>query len=134
MEWFRKHLNWTVVITTVSAWVFAWILVEVALMLTGMDYIPYPGDPYIKNIPGVNIEFFLTFTIQAVIDVAVLVSIPMFYYILKSKKRRRLYLLLFVLPLIPVPHPVFVIIFLMPFWLLGWIILLLSNNKLGSVC
>ena len=128
MKWCEEHLNFTAVFYSAFAWAFGIILVQFALDITGYDYIPVLGDTYSPPNPYSTREVF-TFTYQTMADVAILVSLPVFYWILKKKNRSIWYLLLFLPPLVPMPSAGFVLLFQMPFYIIGWIILLLLNNK-----
>jgi phosphoglycerol transferase MdoB-like AlkP superfamily enzyme len=114
MKWFENHLNWTTFFYTVFAWTFGILLVRICLNITGS-----------RDIPGIG-EF--SFTYQTMIDIAVLITLPVFYWILKRKKRSFKCLLFYLPPLIPMPSPAVVLLFQMPFWLAGWIILLSLKN------
>jgi hypothetical protein len=127
MGWFLRHLNWTVLFFTICVWVFAWLLVEFILLVTGMVYLPFPGQHYIH--PSPVLVDFLPFTFQTIVDMATVFLMPVFFCILKRKNRSWLYLMFFVPPLIPVPYEAWVLLFLLPFWLTGWIILLVLRNK-----
>jgi hypothetical protein len=130
MKWFNKHLNWITFSYTIFAWAIGILLIEFYLHIKGWEYLPFFGWDYIPlNSPEIDPGLFLTFTYQAMADVAILISLPVFGWILKKKKRSLWFLLFFLPPLVPVPSVLFVIIFQMPFYVIGWIILLASNNK-----
>jgi hypothetical protein len=126
--WFNRHLNWTCVFVGICAWVLAWYLVELILFATGMVYLTFPGQPYEAPSPFSSSNT-ITFNIQAMSDIATVISMPIFLWILRKKSRSWKYLLVFVPPLIPAPNAGFVLWFLVPFWLYGWIILLALRNK-----
>jgi hypothetical protein len=128
MQWFERHLNWTTLFFTIFAWMFGVLLVYFTLDIAGYGYLPIPGEAYVPYNPYSTATGY-TFTVQTMVDVAVLVSLPVFYWVLKRKKHSLWYLLLFFLPLIPMPSPDFVLLFQMPFWIAGWIILLALKNK-----
>jgi hypothetical protein len=128
MKWCEGHLNFTVVFFTVFAWAFGIILVQFALDISGYDYLPLPGQTYYPPNPFSTL-FVNTFTFQAMTDASILVSLPIFYWVLKKKKRSIWYLLLFLVPLIPTPIAGFVLLFQMPFYLVGWVFLLARKNK-----
>jgi hypothetical protein len=128
IAWFEKHLDAAMFFYTVFAWLFGIIFILFCLFIAHWNYLPYPGQPYEVFSPYERVDFLPTFEIQAVIDIAILVSLPVYYLILKKKQRSIWFLLLFLPPLYPVHYPVMVIIFLMPFYLAGWITLVLLKD------
>ena len=132
LKWSEGHLNFTAVFFTVFSWVFGILLVIFALDIAGMKYLPYPGQSYEIFSPGAIVDFLPTFTFQAMVDVAILISLPVYYWVLKKKKRSIWYLLLFLPPLVPSGYAGFVLVFQMPFWLIGLILLLALKNKSGT--
>lgn len=127
MKWFHKHLNLTALITTACAWLFAWGAVKLFLQVTGRYYVPFPGQPYIH--PDPPLTDFMSFNFQTVTDVATLCSLPVFYWILRRKNHSFMYLLWFLAALIPVPYEALLLVFLLPFWLAGLVLLMLLRNK-----
>lgn len=117
INWFEKHLNWTVFLYTIFAWMFAISLVSFTLDITG-----------IKSITGPGLVGGWSFTINTVIDVAVLISLPVYFLVLKKKKHSLWFLVLFLPPLVPIYFG-YVIFYLMPFWIIGWITLISLKNK-----
>jgi hypothetical protein len=117
IEWFEKHLNAAIVFYTAFAWWFGYSLVMIIGLITG-DF-SIPGPPWF-------VEFY--FTPNAMADIAIIVSLPVYYLILKKKQRSIWFLLLFLPPLIPVPAPT-VLSFFMPFWLVGFITLLCLESR-----
>ena len=129
MGWFQRHLNWTIVLVTVGAWLFAWLLVESALLIGGMAYLPFPGEPYVAPDPYSSSHETI-FNIQARTYVATFVSLPVFLWVLQKKNQGWKYLCFFLPPLIPVPSAfIFLLLLLVPFWFLGLITLLMLENK-----
>jgi hypothetical protein len=128
MKWFHRHLNFTVLFFTIFAWILGILIVNFALDITGYAYLPFPGEAYTPFNPY-STEAVYSFDFQAIIDVAVLVSILVYYLVLKKKKRSIWFLLFFLPPLVPTPSILFVIIFQMPFYIVGWITLLALKNK-----
>ena len=129
MGWFQRHLNWTIVLVAIGAWLFAWFLVESALLIGGMAYLPFPGEPYVAPDPYSSSHEPI-FDIQAWSYVATFISLPVFLWTLQKKNYSWMYLCLFLPPLIPVPNAsVFFWFVLVPFWLVGLITLLILENK-----
>jgi hypothetical protein len=133
MEWFRRHLNWTAVFVAIGSWICGWFLVKFILFITGMVYIPLPGAVYAPSPPystGLN---HADFTIQTIVDIAVILSTPVFFWILKRKRRSLWFLLLFMPPLLMSINPLAsnLFVFVMPFWLAGWIVLVLLKSRPG---
>jgi hypothetical protein len=129
IAWFEKHLDAAIVFYTAFAWLFAILLVVFCLYIANMSYLPFPGEPYEIFSPYEIVDFLPTFQIQAIVDVAILVSLPVYFLILKKKKSSLWFLLFFLPPLYPVHYPVMVVVFLMPFWWAGWIILLCLKSR-----
>lgn len=115
-SWFEKHLNWTVAIIAITAWLVGYAILGLTLLITGLNHV------YLQNSSW-------TFDVQVVVYIANAISILCFGWILKQKKRSLWFLLLFVPPFIPVPIFTFTIIALIPFWLVGVILLLLLRNN-----
>lgn len=100
MEWCSRHLNWTVTITAIGAWACSLLLVRFYLFVTGMSYIPFPGADYIPSIVNGTARNYEDFTGQIFVDIAVLVSLPIFIWVLKRKNRSNWYILFFLPPLL----------------------------------
>jgi hypothetical protein len=116
IQWFRQHLNWAMVLITVGAGLVGYLVISLTLFLTGFSHIPFPNS---SN----------DFSFQAGVDVANAISLPCFGWILKQKNRSLWFISFFIPPFIPYPVASFTIIVLLPFWLIGFIITLLLNNK-----
>jgi hypothetical protein len=112
IAWFEKHLNAAVVLHTVFAWLFSIILVEFALHISGNSEIS--GGSWF---PG----WYVTYNV--IIDIATIISLPVYYLVLKKKKRSLWYLVWFILSLLPLLGG-FIIVFIMPLWIIGFITLL----------
>ncbi len=114
MNWFQRHLNWTAVIVPIMGVLLGILIDKIFLLVTGMPYIPI---------------IMFSFDAQVVIGIADIFSMIWFRWILKQKNRSWKWLLFFVPPLIPLPYGLFTLLFLVPFGLIGWIILLKLKNK-----
>jgi hypothetical protein len=117
IAWFDKHLDLALVFHTVFAWYFAIILVVSAVYLSGNP--DFFRDTWF---PG----WYSTYNVIA--DIAIAVSLPVYYLIQKRKKQSVWLLILIVVPFIPLPGAA-LILFLMPFWLLGLIIMICLRDK-----
>jgi len=131
MSWFEKDLNRTVIIATFFAWILGILLVSFSLYIAGWNYLPFPGESYIPYNPHSTASTY-TFTLQAIVDVAIFASLPVYFWVLKKKNRTVWFLLFFLPPLIPTPILFFLIFFQMPFWLAGWMILLGLKAKTAA--
>jgi hypothetical protein len=114
--WVKLHLNWLVVFVSIVSGIVGFSIIKLIFLITGQHHIQFLNDA-------------TTFDIQAGGDIAILISVPFFYWILKQKKRSPWFLLFFVPPLFPFPGGIGVFVLFVPFWLTGFSILLGLENK-----
>jgi hypothetical protein len=126
MKWCENHLNWVIILITIFAVVFGILLVEFSLYIAGYEYIPYPGQGYIPPNPW---RIYESFTLNAILDIAIIISLPVYYWVAKKKRLNLLYLLFFLPPLVPTRETDVAIVFFTPFWIVGLILLLTLKNK-----
>jgi hypothetical protein len=113
MQWFRHHLNWTSVFIVIVSALVGFLLINLVLFVGGLSHLTYPG----------NSRYIFDFQVEA--DIANLICLFGFGWVLRQKKRG-LGFLGFFMPLF-IPYPYFII--MIPIWLIGFIIMLSIENK-----
>jgi hypothetical protein len=135
MKWILKHLNWVTVFGTIICWLCSWLIIKIVLRESGMAYIPYPGTPYYP--PETHATDYPDFTRPLLIDIAIVMSLPVYILILKKKKRSYIYLLFLLSPLLMSlysrAYNALTALFTGGLWLAGFIILLILENKSTDV-
>jgi hypothetical protein len=134
MKWISKHLNWTAFFGMLICYALSWLITKLFLVISGLAYIPYPGTTYYP--PDKYLCFDCPdFTARFLIDIFVVFSFPLFTWILRKKNRSYLFILFFLAPLLMSIRSTAtnLIIFLVPIWLAGFIILLKLKNKSTEV-
>jgi hypothetical protein len=138
--WFTEHLNWSIVIFTISISAISWYLIDLFLFFSK---IPWWGPVYPKGTIDVILPPFSSFHYDAWLLLSDILLIFVFKWILTKKHRNKLFLVFFIIFLL-IDLPVFLsyiinldlasIMELLRYltillWLIGWIILLTLKNK-----
>jgi hypothetical protein len=131
MKFLKKHLNWVIFSSGLISWAIGYLIIWFILKMTNKIYFPFPGAEYIPASPSSTAPNNADYTIQAIVDIAVFLSTPVFIWILKTKQRSLWNILFFLPPLVMSGSSLTINMFpiVMPFWLIGWIKLLLLKNK-----
>jgi hypothetical protein len=117
IAWFEKHLNAAIIYHTAFAWTYSMFITFFLLEITHGTLLP--GPPWFYD---------FSFTLNAIIDMAVFISLPVYYLILKKKNRSIWFLLFFLPSLVPIPTTT-LFFFSTPFYVTGLISLLLLEKK-----